>query len=137
MCNVYTIPAVNPKTTIMKFVLTVLLTGFLFGGCVKEKNCGCVMPYQIYYLKAKVTQTSDISCGKPVLDFSEDSLRIRTWTNLNNLAYSVINLPTNYIVQDQKLYVSIMVLKPEEEFACNTLGISLPHLKVTDAKMRD
>ena len=95
------------------------------------------MPYQIYYLKAKLIQTSDISCGIPALDFSEDSLRIRNITGLNNLIYGVINLPENYRVQDKKLYVSVTTLKPEEEFPCNMLGIILPRLKVTDAKNRD
>lgn len=123
----------------MRPVIVALLTCFTFFGCVKdkEKNCGCVMPYQIYYFKAKVSQISDISCYKPVLDFSEDSIRIRTITNLNNLTYSVINLPSNYIIQDKNLYVSVTALKPEEEYTCNTLAITLPHLKVIDAKSRD
>ncbi|MES1218784.1 MAG: hypothetical protein ABUT20_24985 [Bacteroidota bacterium] len=121
----------------MRYVVLVLLSSLLLPGCDKEQDCGCAMPYQIYYLKAKVIQTSDIACGKPVLDFSEDSLRIRTWTNLDNLSYSVINLPASAFVQDKKLYVSINLLKPDEEFVCTAVGISYPHLKVLDAKSRE
>lgn len=72
----------------MKYIILLLLTCLIFAGCKKEKVdpiCGCATPYQIYYLKAKVTQTSDIACSLPVLDFSEDSLRIRDLTKLSNL----------------------------------------------------
>jgi hypothetical protein len=126
----------DPKTTVMKLP-AILLTCLLASGCAKEKNCGCVIPSHIYYLKAKVVQTNDIACGKPVLDFSEDSVRMRMITSLDNNIYSVINLPAGLIIQDKKLYVSVTTLKPEEEFACNTLGIIFPHVKITDAKNRD
>ena len=121
----------------MRFIIITFLISSLFHGCVKEKNCGCAMPYQIYYLKAKVIQTSDISCGKPVLDFSEDSVRIRALTHLDDLFYSVVNLPTSFVVQDKKLYVSMAKLKTEEEFVCTAVGFWFPHLKVLDVKNRD
>ncbi|SRR5258706_16173097 len=120
----------------MKF-LVAILAGVLFSACVKNGKCDCVMPYQIYYLKAKVVQVRDVSCNLPGLDFSEDSVRIRQVTNINNLLYSVIRLPAGYIAQDKKLYVSVIKLTPEEEFPCNTLGIPFPHLKIVDAKDRD
>ena len=95
------------------------------------------MPYEIYYLKAKVAQTSDLSCYKPNLDFSEDSVRIRALTNLNNLVFTVVGLPESYRIQDKKLYVAVTALKPEDDFICNHMGIALPALKITDAKNRD
>jgi hypothetical protein len=125
------------KKIAMKYTVISLIACITFSGCNKEKVCNCVMPYQIYYLKAKVIQTSDISCNMPVLDFSEDSLRIRSLTNLDNLIYTISNLQSNYIIQNQKLYVSIVSLKPNEEFPCNTIGILLPRLKVVDAKKRE
>jgi hypothetical protein len=117
--------------------LLLLSIAIVVGGCKKEQICDCPMPYQIYYLKAKVTQTNDLSCGKPVLDFADDSLRIRSQAQSNSLAFTVINLPANFIVQNQKLYVSVAALQPSEAFACNTLGIPYPSLKIVDAKPRD
>jgi len=118
-------------------ILFCLVFAFTFYGCAKKRDCGCVMPYQVYYLKAKVVQTSDFCCYKPNLDFSEDSLRIHTLTNLNNLVFTVAGLPDGYRVQDKKLYVLVTALKPEDAFICNTMGLPLPALKVTDAKERD
>jgi len=115
------------------------LTCFFSFGCAKKEEpiCGC-SPYSgIPFLKAKVVQTSDSSCGKPVLDFSEDALKIRTLTNRDDLTYNVINLPEDFIVQDKKLSVTIIKPKPEEEFVCTIIGISPLHLKVADAKIRD
>ena len=121
----------------MKSGVATFLICITFFACNKEQVCDCVIPYQVSYLKAKVTQTSDISCYRPVLDFSEDSLRIRALTKLNNLTFTAINLPPNYIINNQKVYVSVVTLPTEEEFPCNTLGILLPRLKVVDAKARD
>jgi len=97
------------------------------------------MPYEIYYLKAKVGSVNSIyvACRLPVLGFLEDSVRIRMATNRNDLVYTVIDLPATFAVQNKNLYVSVAVLKPEEEFACTTLGISYPHLKILDVKARD
>ncbi len=121
----------------MKYTLLCLIACFTFLGCNKEKVCSCVTLYQIYYLKAKVIQTNDISCNMPVLDFSEDSLRIRSLTNTDNLMYIASKLQSDYIIQNQKLYVSVVSLKPSEEFPCNTIGIVLPRLKIVDAKKRE
>ncbi len=121
----------------MKSAVITLLICIIFVSCKKDSKepiCGCVLPYHIYYLKAKVVHTSDISCYLPVLDFSEDSLRIRNQTKLNNLTFIVKNLPANLIVQDQKIYVSVESLLAGEQPVCNTLGIPLPPLKVVDAK---
>ena len=105
-----------------------LVSSFVFS-CKKDNN-------ETYYLKAKVIFTSDISCNLPVLDFSEDAIRLRSLTQLNAIDYSVIDLPSNFNIQDKKLYVSVAILKPEEEFPCNDLGIGYPHLKIVDVKAR-
>lgn len=94
------------------------------------------MPLPGLYLKAKVVQTSYLACYAPVLDFSEDFVRIRMMTNLDDLAYTLINLPANYIIQDKKLYVTVATIKPFEDFQCNNLGLLLPVLML-DAKERD
>ena len=106
-----------------------MLTNFFFSSCNKASN-------ETYYFKAKVVQTSDVSCYLPVLNFSEDSSRIRSLTNRTNIGYTVLNLPANFNIQDKKLYVSVTILNPEEEFPCNTLGIIYPRLKILDVKDR-
>jgi hypothetical protein len=113
------------------------LAGFAFYGCSKGKICGCAPPYQIYYLRAKVVQTSDLSCGRPILDFTEDSTHVRYISGINDLTYAVTTLPATMNVVDKKLYVFVTLLKPEEDFICHGLGVSFPHLKLTDAKPRD
>jgi hypothetical protein len=120
----------------MKFFIPLAFC-LLLWGCVKRHDCGCVMPYQIYYLRARVVQTSDVSCGLPVLDFSEDSTRIRMTTNLDNVDYAVIQLPPAATVLNKMLYVSVALLKPEEQFTCNALGINYPRVKIMDWKDRN
>lgn len=121
----------------MKYTLPLFISCLILLGCKKENNSASLEPYQIYYLKSTVVQTSDISCSMPVLNFSEDSLRIRNLTNLNSLNYTAANLLSGYTIQNQKLYVSVAVLPKDEEFPCNTLGIMFPRLKVIDAKPRE
>ncbi len=120
----------------MKFLSFVLLiTSSFFFECNKRNECDCAKTEDVY-LKAKVLLTSDVSCGTPVLDFTEDSSRIRYLTNREAIQYSVIKLPANLNIVNNKLYVLVTALNPAEEYACNTLGIVYPHLKVEYAKNR-
>ncbi len=111
-------------------LISLLILSLYFLSCKKNNT-------ETYFFKAKVVQTSDVSCYLPVLDFSEDSLRIRTLTKRNDINYSVVRLPSSFNVQNKKLYVSVAALQPEEEFPCNTLGISYPHLKILDVSDRE
>ena len=95
------------------------------------------MPDEIYYLKARVVQVSNLDCHLPALEFSEDSLRIRMTMNRNDLVYIAANLPAALAVANKKLYVSVALLKPEEDFFCTMMGVTFPHLKILDAKSRD
>jgi hypothetical protein len=121
----------------MRKAISTLLICIIFIGCKKDKICDCVMPYQIYYLQAKLTQTSDISCHLPVLDFSEDSVRIRNITGLTDLTFTAKYLPAGLVIQGQKMYVSVTTLPQGENPACNALGIPYPAIKVVDAKPRN
>ena len=121
----------------IKYFFIVAFAGLTFYGCTKAKICDCAPPYQIYYVKAKVVQTSDLSCGRPILDFTEDSAHIRYISGINDLTYAVTTLPAAMNIIDKKLYVFVTILKPEEEFICHALGVSFPHLKLADAKPRD
>jgi len=115
----------------MKWLTIILFTLFFFSGCNKDHKTN-----SDFYLKAKVVNTHDFSCGTPVLDFSEDSMAIRAITNRKDVVYSVLALPQNLTVQNQKLYVLVRTLKPEEEFPCLAIGIMYPHLKILEAKER-
>ena len=115
-----------------------IISVFMVAGmaCNKGRICDCPMPYQIYYLKATVVTSSDLSCNRPVLEFSEDSERIRLITGAEGLTYVGQTLNSTLNVTGQKLYVSVTKMPASEEFACNTMGLNYPHLKVLDAKAR-
>lgn len=44
-------------------------------------------------------------------------------------------MPVNVNVLTNKLYVQVALLNPAEDYACNMLGVSYPHLKIVDAKI--
>lgn len=114
----------------MKSGLIILsIAGCFIGSCKKDND-------RISYLKAKVIQTSDISCYLPLLDFTEDSVRIHNLTPVNGIKFTVIKLPQDFNILNKKLYVSVTTLDPKEEFPCNTLGIIYPRLKILDVKER-
>lgn len=115
-----------------------IISVFMVAGmaCNKGRICDCPMPYQIYYLKATVVTSSDLSCNRPVLEFSEDSARIRMVTSAEGLTYVGQSLQSSLNVTGQKLYVSVTKIPASEDFACNTMGLTYPHLKILDAKAR-
>ena len=112
-----------------RFCVISLLSVVCFLSCSRESN-------EDHYLMARVISTKDISCAVPLLDFSEDAARIKDYTHQDYLTYGVVNLPATLNVQDKKLYVLIVNLPTDEEFACNTLGLAYPHLKIIAAKER-
>ena len=88
------------------------------------------------YFKAKVVQTSDVSCLLPVLDFSEDVVGIRNFTNRDEINYTVLNLPSSFNIQNKLLFVEVTALKSIDEIPCNTFGITYPRLKILAVKDR-
>ncbi|MFT3703445.1 MAG: hypothetical protein QM802_13805 [Agriterribacter sp.] len=107
-------------------LLTFLLSSL---GCNKNEH-------QSPYLKCRIAFESDINCGKPVLDFSEDSAALRKFLGTQSIGYIAIGLPQNLNIQNKLLYLSIRETKPEEATACITLGPSYRSLTVIDAKAR-
>lgn len=88
-------------------------------------------------MKAEVIQTDNIDCGKPLLSFAEDSVRIRLITGKSNSIECILNdLPLSLNQLHKKLYVNVTSLKSQEEFTCLTLGMAYPHIKLLDAKER-
>jgi hypothetical protein len=104
--------------------------------CVAACRKNDVQTSPVTYLKARVANTHDFSCGTPILDFSEDSLAIRGMTNEKSITFIVISLPSQLNVQDKKLYVAVRPLTSKEEFPCLAIGLWYPHLKVIEAKER-
>jgi hypothetical protein len=130
-CNVTLIAVVTLSKRAMRTLLASLLViCIIAGSCQKEDK-------ESDPLKATVYELSDISCSAPVLDFSEDSVKIRQFTGLPNLRYVVVGLPSEHFILGKKLFVSLRLLRPEEDFPCNTLGLSYPHIKVVTADSRN
>lgn len=121
----------------MRKTLACVALSLLFFSCTKKTDCGCVVPYQVYYLKAKVSMTSDFACGKPLLDFTEDLARVRLLANSDMPLYTVTTLSQDLNIVGKKLYVSVIVPKPDEILPCNMMDISYVPLKLLDAKPRD
>ena len=121
----------------MKNKIMALITCLTAVGCTKQETGNCIGPYQYCYLKATVAQESDISCYKPLLDFTEDSTKIKALTDTNGFIFSAIGLEENLNIRNKKLYVSVRLLQTGEFFPCNDLGIYFYPLKVLDAKARD
>ena len=121
--------------------LFILLSLIILSGvaCKKDHDhiCDCLLPYQIYYLKAAVIETRNLDCGRPLLDFTEDSARIHLTTGIKQEKFIMTSLDPSLNVLNKKLYVSVKMTGSEDYFACTTLGPSYPGLKLLDAKPRE
>jgi hypothetical protein len=91
---------------------------------------------QSTWLKATVADTKDINCSTPVLNFNDDSVRVRLFTGYRALTYVVKGFPSQLNIQGNKVLVQIGNLKSGESFACLTLGLNWPAIKILDAKGR-
>jgi len=118
------------KKSMKAFFSCLLLGSLLMAGCHKNKE------KEDAFLKAKVVITKDLSCGVPVIDFSEDSVRIRQLTGIKDLRFTAINLPTQFIVQDKKIGIMVSVPGPSEDYLCTAVGVWYPHLKTLAVKDR-
>jgi hypothetical protein len=117
----------------MKIYLPIIiLICFFFAGCKKSTPGNS----SLIYLKATVVETSDFTCYQPVVDFSEDSIRVFEISNVHKLRYNIIRLPSSFNVLNKKLYISVSKLGPEDFYICNTAGIPFPGLHFVDAKDR-
>jgi hypothetical protein len=121
----------------MKSLITgLLLTFFSFFSCTK-RLCACD-PLVDINVKAVVSAVSDISCGRPLLDIDpSDTAFLRMATGLEGNLFVANELPAALKINNQKLFISVAVLQPTEEFACTTMGVSYPHIKVLNAWVRN
>ncbi len=120
----------------MRKLLPAFFIFFLLISCIRDRRCDCVVPYQIYYLKAQVIDTNDINCGGPVLSFAEDSIRISEITHKTAITFLTRGLPSSFNQLNKKLYVDVRVFVPAEDFPCPAYGISYDKLMIIDAKER-
>jgi hypothetical protein len=109
------------------FFIIIVLT---LTSCQKDTN------EQSIWLKATVVNTKDINCSLPVLNFNDDSLKVRVLTGNHDLTYVVKTLPSQLNIQGNKVLVQVANLKPGESFACLTFGPNWPAIKILDAKAR-
>lgn len=91
---------------------------------------------QSIWLKATVVNTKDINCALPVINFNDDSVRVRAFTGTRDLTYVAKGLPSQLNIQGKKVLVQIAILKSGESFPCLTLGPNWPAIKIVEAKDR-
>lgn len=117
----------------MKYVAISVLVIFLSAFSCSKQLCACdPVPGNVF--QATVKLTSDISCGKPLLEFpaaAEPSLK--RITGKDGILYVVNSLPADLMVADKVINVEIAVLESNESFVCLTIGPSYPQAKAVNA----
>jgi hypothetical protein len=121
-CNDYYLFSVN--LLIMKSFLLIIAIFVFTAGCKK---------YIPSALKATLVDTSNIDCGYPLLNFADDSNRIRSITKQTGLYYVAKGLPDSFRIAGKRLLVDVSLLSSDNDFACTTLGISYPHILIVKA----
>ena len=120
----------------MKILFLLLLSSVIFQSCYKPP-CGCVPPPSgVYYLKATVSATGDLACGKPQLQF-EDTVTLKQITGSSGDMVIVNELPTSLNILNKNLWVWVGRIPAEEDFACLAIGYWYPHVKLFHASERE
>jgi hypothetical protein len=105
---------------------------FLIFSCNKERH------QTSEWLKATIAYTGDMNCCLPILNFAEDSVKVRAFTGQQySLLIIAKGLTTNLNVQGQRLNILVTKLKPEDAFVCRTIGPDYPVLKILNALPRE
>jgi len=117
-------------------LIGILLFLVSFLSCTK-RLCSCD-PVPKITVKAVVINSSDISCGRPLLEIDpSDTAILRMGTGLEGSFFVANTLTAGLNVNNQKLYVEVAALKPAEDFACTAIGTTYPHIKVNSARARN
>ncbi|TCJ16202.1 hypothetical protein EPD60_07595 [Flaviaesturariibacter flavus] len=109
-------------------ILFFLAAPILFVACNKEQESSST------WLNAKVVSIADMNCGRPLLNFAQDSAAIRAITGNEWLTYVTKDFPAEYTVVGNDVLVKVRQINPEESFPCITLGPSFPVIVVTDVR---
>lgn len=100
-------------------------------------SCSKPVPTDAIWLKARVLYTADKSCGMPILDFAEDSNRIRALRGYSTLEYLSSNLPESLDVQDKPLYVYVDPRPVNPAFICPDVdSVHWLRIQLLDSKPR-
>ena len=109
----------------------------LFSFAILAFSCEKAQVEESAWLNAVVIDTNDINCGFPLLDFSEDSTKVRAITGeAYRLQFISTGLPMELSIEGNRIRVIITKLKPEESFPCLTLGPNYPAIKIANASAR-
>ncbi len=107
---------------------------FFAGAC--RKKCDCVVPFEVYYFKGVVVNTSVSGCNLPMIDFTEDSIRIKSLTGSDNFLCIAKGMDPGYLTQGKKVYVNVKTLSVNEDFDC-PMSMDFPHIGISDTKPRN
>jgi len=120
----------------MKYVVITALVIFLSAFSCSKKLCACdPVPKNVF--QATVKATSDISCGRPLLEFQAAAEPyLKQITGKDGVYYVADALPASLVQEGKEINVEIALLSPAESFACLTIGISYPQVKVLNAWSR-
>jgi hypothetical protein len=99
-------------------------------------SCNKKVDEESISVNAIVFNTSDLNCGMPVLNFSDDSTKVRAFTGNSAFTYVVYGFPSELNTTGKRVLVQIAILTPENYFPCLTFGPSWPALKVLTAKTK-
>jgi hypothetical protein len=100
-------------------------------------SCKKTQVQESVWVNAIVEDTSDMNCGFPRLNFSEDSIKVKAFTGeKHHLSFVSKGLPVELNTQGEKVRVLIKNLKPEESILCLTWGPNYPAIKIVSAKKR-
>jgi hypothetical protein len=107
----------------------------VFAGACRQR-CDCVVPYEVYYFKGVVVNTSVSGCNLPIIDFTEDSIRIKSLTGTDNVYCIAKGLDAGFMTQGKKVYVNVHKLSPDHDFAC-PMSADFSHIGIIDTKPRN
>lgn len=109
-----------------------LLQALLLLACSRDKSATTVS------YKAEVVNTSDINCSRPVLQIDPaDTAAVSRISGVYTDFYVASQLPAALNSTGRKITITIDKFAPGEDFACGSIGISYPHLKITGAVSRN
>ncbi len=118
-----------------KLSAAILLFYFSFFSCTKPL-CGCtpIPPF----IKAVVIQDNNIDCQRPLISIDvTDTAYFRSITGLSGDTFVASQLPPALKLNGQKLYITPGSFASGEDFACTTLGLTYPHVKIVTAVARN
>jgi hypothetical protein len=118
-------------------LMATLLFFFSFFSCTK-RLCGCDPVSEPPYFKAVVITPDNIDCNRPLIKIDPtDTASVSRVSGVYTDLYIASQLPGALKLINQKLYISINIFSPGEDFTCTTAGPGYPHLKVVYAVERN